>query len=114
VERPDGTVLLSGQKAWDMTGRLVAEDITAQTHRVLDNIEAILGELGLGLDDVARVQCHLADVDHYDAFNAVYEQRLGAHRPARTTLGGAALRGGALVELVVDAWRRPLSPSTTQ
>lgn len=111
VELPNGFVCIAGQKAWDPTsGNLIAADITTQTGLVFDNIEGILRQLGLRLNDVIRIQCHLADISHYDAFNTVYTERLGEARPARTVLGGYDLREGALVELVVDAFR----PVSTQ
>jgi 2-iminobutanoate/2-iminopropanoate deaminase len=105
VSLPGGLVVIAGQKAWDpVTGELTGEDIIQQTHLVFDNVEAILSACGLSLADLVRVQCHLADVEDYEAFNAVYAQRLGDARPVRTVLGGYQLREGALVELVVDAF----------
>lgn len=105
---PGGLVLLSGQKAWiDATGRLAPGGIGAQTEVIFRNIRALLEPLGLGLDALVRVSCHLADIEQYPAFNEAYAQALGPCRPVRTVLGGYALRGGALVELVVEACRVP-------
>lgn len=106
VELDNGIIHLSGQKAWNPeTGELVAGDVETQTGVVFDNIEGVLRHLGLTLEHVTRIQCHLARVEDYEAFNRAYARRLGAHRPARTTLAGYQLRGGALVELVADAYR---------
>lgn len=106
VELGNGLVYLSGQKAWHPeTGKLIAGDVVEQTLLVFDNIERILAAVDLNLSNIVRIGCHLANVEHYEPFNAVYERRLGSHKPARTTLAGYALRGGALVELVVEAYR---------
>lgn len=106
VELDNGIVYLSGQKAWDpVTGDLVPGDVEAQTGIVFDNIEGVLRHLGLTLSHVTRISCHLARVEDYEAFNRAYARRLGGHRPARTTLAGYQLRGGAAVELVAEAYR---------
>lgn len=105
VTMPDGLFYVAGQKAWDpVTGVLVAGDIVVQTDLVFDNLQAILWAAGYRLTDLVRIQCHLADIGDYDAFNDVYTKRLGDARPARTVLGGYTLREGALVELVADGF----------
>ena len=106
VELPNGIVYLAGQKAWKYgRGTDIEGDITEQTHRVMDNIEAILAGVGLGFKHVTRIHCCLADINDFEAFERVYSSRLGDHKPARVTLGGLTLRGGALVELIVEAYR---------
>lgn len=105
VELPNGMVFVSGQKAWNANGSLVEGDVVRQTEVIFDNIVAILSQIGLEMTDVARISCHLSNISNYDAFNRVYTKKLGQHRPARTVLGGYQLRDGALVELVVEAYR---------
>jgi enamine deaminase RidA (YjgF/YER057c/UK114 family) len=48
---------------------------------------------------------HLTDLSLFERYNAVYERRFGEPRPVRTTVG-AALLGGAMVEITAVA-RRP-------
>jgi 2-iminobutanoate/2-iminopropanoate deaminase len=106
VELPNGLVFLSGQKAWDIqTGQLIDGDIEAQTHLIFDILSNVLTGIGLSLNNIARIQCHLSGGNLYERFNRVYAQRLGEHRPARAVLAGYELRGGALVELVAEAFR---------
>lgn len=106
VELPNGIVYLAGQKAWKHgQGTEIEGDITEQTHRVMDNIEAILDSVGLKWTHVTRIHCCLANIDDFEAFERVYSSRLGEHKPARVTLGGLTLRGGAMVELIVEAYR---------
>ena len=106
VELDNGVVYLSGQKAWKPeNGELLQGDMRVQTELVIDNIEAILIGIGLSLDNVTRVQCYLSGEAEYRSFNEVYARRLGDHLPARSVLVNCGLRGGALVELVADAYR---------
>lgn len=108
-ELPNGVIYLSGQKAWDpRTGVLIDGPIDTQVERIFSNLEEILAQLGLDLTAVTRISCFLADVDaDYETFNRAYAAGLGAHKPARTVIGGCSLRGGALVELVAEAYRAP-------
>lgn len=102
---PNGMIQMSGQKAWAPdTGILIDGGIEDQTALVMENIRAILEGLDLGFDALTRLVCHLHSVEHYEPFNRVYSQALGAARPARTVLAGAELRGGALIEIVADAY----------
>lgn len=105
VKIPGGLVLISGQKAWkDASGTLAEGDITAQTVLAIKNIKLLLQQIGLELNSLVRVSCHLANIDDYPQFNKAYAAALGVHKPVRTVLGGYKLRGGALVELVAEAY----------
>jgi 2-iminobutanoate/2-iminopropanoate deaminase len=79
-----------------------------QARRVIDNVAAILAEAGSGLDLVVKATVYIADIAHWPAFNAIYAEKLGAHKPARTVVPVAALHYGYLVEMdVVAAVRTP-------
>ena len=52
--------------------------------------------------DVAKVGIFLTDLGNFAAVNALYEGAIGGHRPARTTVGVAALPAGAGVE--IECW----------
>jgi 2-iminobutanoate/2-iminopropanoate deaminase len=106
VELPNGTIQMCGIKAWDAsTGELSGSTISEQTNIVFDSILSALNALNLDEKNITRISCHLSDPDDYAGFNEVYSSRLGSSMPARTVLAGYKLRGGALVELVVDAFR---------
>lgn len=109
AELPNGVIYLSGQKAWDpRTGVLIDGPVDAQVELIFGNLRAILAQLGLEIASLTRISCFLADVDaDYETFNRAYAAGLGAHKPARTVIGGCSLRGGALVELVAEAYRAP-------
>ena len=86
------------------TGKLVAGDITAQTHQVMKNLGAILAAAGGGFGDVVKTTCVLADMADFAAFNAVYaEYFAGVAPPARSTFAVAGLPLGARVEVELVA-----------
>jgi 2-iminobutanoate/2-iminopropanoate deaminase len=75
------------------------EGFEAQARQVLDNVIAILEAAGSGAESVLKATVYIADVAHWAAFNALYAERFGAHRPARTVVPVAALHHGYLVEM---------------
>ncbi|HEV8663062.1 MAG TPA: RidA family protein [Candidatus Methylomirabilis sp.] len=98
--RASGIVYTSGQIGLDpATGALVPGGIEAQTRRVLENLKAVLAAAGSSLDRVLRVTVYLTDLGHFQAMNRIFAEFLDAHRPARSTVGVAALPMGALVEM---------------
>lgn len=98
--RADGIVYTSGQIGIDpATGALVPGGIEAQTRRVLENLKAVLAAAGSSLDRVLRVGVYLTDLGHFQAMNRIFAQYLDSYRPARSTVGVAALPMGALVEM---------------
>jgi 2-iminobutanoate/2-iminopropanoate deaminase len=70
-----------------------------QARRVIDNVIAILVEAGSGADLILKATVYITDVSHWPAFNAIYAEKLGAHKPARTVVPVAALHYGYLVEM---------------
>ena len=100
-------VFCSGQVPLDpATSELVTGDIAVQTSRILDNLAAVLAAAGSGLDRVVKTTVFLADIGDFAAMNDAYAKRFGDHRPARSTIGVAALPRGARVEIECVAARR--------
>lgn len=97
----------SGQTPIDpATGKLIDGDVGAQTHRVFDNLAAVLAAAGLTLDDAIKCNVYLVDMQDFAAMNAAYQTRFTAPFPARTTVAVAGLPLGARVEIELVA-RRP-------
>ena len=74
-----------------------------QARRVIDNVAAILAEAGSGLDLVVKTTVYIADIVHWPAFNTIYAERMGSHKPARTVVPVGTLHYGYLVEMDVIA-----------
>lgn len=54
-------------------------------------------------DDVQKVNVYLTDMDDFEAMNAVYAEQFSEPYPARSTVGVAALVGGAKIEIEMIA-----------
>ncbi|MBC8508247.1 MAG: RidA family protein [Chloroflexi bacterium] len=93
-------VFCSGQTPLDPeTMKLVGSDIGEQTERVLKNLEAVLGGLGLSLQNVVKTTVFLKDMADFQGMNTVYSEMFGDHRPARTTVSVQQNPLDALVEI---------------
>lgn len=98
--RAAGLVFLSGQIPLDpATGQMVEGDIEAQTRRVMQNLEAVLGAAGTSFDKVVRTTIYLTDLGDFAKVNAIYGERFPKDPPARATVQVAALPRGAKVEI---------------
>jgi 2-iminobutanoate/2-iminopropanoate deaminase len=87
----NGFVFLSGQVAIDPAGRPTPDGIAEQTRLIMDNIGRLLGELGLGYDDLVKTTIFLKDVADFAAMNEEYGSYFGSEPPARTTIQAGAL-----------------------
>ena len=102
--RANGFVFISGQVAIEpSSGERVDGDVTAQATRVMDNIAAMLGDVGLTTANVVKTTIFLADINDFAAVNEVYGGHFTDHPPARSTFQVGALPGGFLVEIEVIA-----------
>ncbi len=98
-----GWLICSGQLGL-VDGELV-DGVAAQTTQALKNAEGLLASRGAGLTDVVKTLVFLADMADFDAVNQAYAASFGDHRPARSTVGVAALPKAAAVEIEVWAHR---------
>ena len=93
-------VYTSGQIALDpVTGELVGENVEAQTHRALQNLQAVLKSAGTSLKNVIKTTVFLTRMSDFQAMNAVYASYFGSPAPARSTVAVAELPRQALVEI---------------
>jgi 2-iminobutanoate/2-iminopropanoate deaminase len=83
-------------------GALVSDEVGAQTTQAIRNLVTQLASHGAGLDDVVKTLCFLTDMETFAEFNEAYAAGFGAARPARSTIGVAALPFGGSVE--IEAW----------
>ena len=106
VTEAAGLVFISGQIALDpATDAPIDGDVRAQAVRVMENIGGILGDLGLGYDDVAKTTIFLKNMDDFPVVNEVYGGYFDDAPPARSTVEVSALPGGFLVEIELIAAR---------
>jgi len=101
-----GLVFISGQVAIDpVTGERESGDVAAQADRIMTNIGAILGDVGLGFESVVKTTIFLRNMADFPIVNEVYGSRFGSEPPARSTVEVSALPGGFLVEIETIASR---------
>jgi len=94
-------IVMAGQVGINATGTM-ADGIEGQTRQILANIGAVLGDCGASWADVAKTTIFLTDLGNFQTVNALYSEAIGPHRPARSTVGVAALPAGAVVE--IECW----------
>jgi 2-iminobutanoate/2-iminopropanoate deaminase len=107
VVRAGDWIIVSGQLGID-GGELVDGGVGAQTTQAVANLVARLAEHDAELRHIAKTLCFLTDMDTFAEFNVAYASGFGEARPARSTIGVAALPFGGNVE--IEAWAyKPLT-----
>jgi 2-iminobutanoate/2-iminopropanoate deaminase len=74
-------------------------EFEAQARQVIGNVIAIVEAAGSSPGRILKATVYIADIAHWPAFNAIYAEMLGAHRPARTVVPVPQLHYGYLVEM---------------
>jgi 2-iminobutanoate/2-iminopropanoate deaminase len=89
------------------TGKVVEKDIKVQTDRVIENMKAVLGAAGSGLDKVVRCDVFLQDMNDFKDMNAVYASKFVTEpKPARQAVEVVKLPlAGALIEISCIAYK---------
>lgn len=110
VVRAGDWVIVSGQLGIK-DGVLVPGGVSAQTTQAVKNLKERLKEAGCTIHDVAKTLCFLTDMDTFATFNEAYVAGFDGSRPARSTIGVAALPFGGNVE--IEAWAfKPVASAT--
>jgi 2-iminobutanoate/2-iminopropanoate deaminase len=100
-----GFVFVSGQTPEKPgTSIPVQGDIKVQTKQVLENIKSILEAAGCTMNDIVKVEAHLANIRDFSEFNKVYEEYFAKPYPARITVQ-SVLPEEALLEIAVTAMK---------
>lgn len=94
-----GLAWVAGQLPIDAQGRKLGDQaFEVQARQVLANLEAAVLAAGSRLDRLVQVRVYLTDIAHWPAFDRLYADWLGAHRPARAVVPVPALHFGFLIE----------------
>lgn len=101
VVRAGDWIIVSGQLGL-VDGAIVTGGVAAQTAQAIENLKGQLASMGASLSDIAKTLCFLTDMDTFATFNEAYVAGFGDSRPARSTIGVAALPMGGNVE--IEAW----------
>ena len=101
----NGFVFVSGQLGLIPDTGAMAHSLAAQTVQALENVISVLKTANLGLKDVVKTTCLLANMEDFSLFNEIYAQYFGDHKPARSCFAVAHLPKDALVEIAAIAVR---------
>ena len=97
--RAGGFVHVSGQLGLvPGTGQFAGPDFEAQARQVMANLGAILAEAGCAVTDIVSVDVFVTDLANFKLFNAIYDEFMAGHRPARAAVQVSALPLGGVVE----------------
>lgn len=96
-----GLLFCAGWTAVDpLTRELIGGTVGDRTRRCLQNLEATCRAAGADLRNAVRVAVYMTDLGMFQKMNAAYGEYFGdAELPVRTTIGVAALPGGADIEM---------------
>lgn len=93
-------LFLSGQIGLHpKTGELASDELTGQARQALENMKQVIVAAGCQMTDVVTVDVYLTDMGQFAAFNAIYQEYFGEHKPARAVVEVKGLPKAAKVEL---------------
>ena len=91
-------VFASGQIPVNPATGEIPEGIAAQTEQSCKNVAAIMEAAGVGMENVVKTTCFLADMGDFAAFNEVYAKYFTS-KPARSCVAVKDLPKGVLCEV---------------
>ncbi|GAB3199193.1 pyrimidine utilization protein C [Nocardioides hungaricus] len=78
-------VFISGMTARNADGGITGVgDVVAQTHQVCQNLKAAVEAAGGTLEDIARVDVYVRNMEDFEAIHEVRRQYFTRHAPAST------------------------------
>jgi 2-iminobutanoate/2-iminopropanoate deaminase len=92
VEQPANarTLWISGQVGTRPDGT-IAPDCAGQAEQIMQNIDAILAEAGMGFGDLVKLNAYLVNAADIPAFAPIRAKHLAGAKPAMTTVVVTAL-----------------------
>ena len=97
-------VFVSGQLPIGQDGTVLADrPFAEQVAEVLENVEICLESRGLTPQHLVQVRVYVSDITEWPAFDALYAQWLGDHRPARAVVPVSTLHHGVALEIEATA-----------
>ena len=91
------------------TLELVPGGLEAESRQALENIRHMVEAAGGSIEDIVKCTVMLEDISQWSAFNRIYVEFFGDHRPARSAFGADGLALGAAVEVECIAAARGAS-----
>jgi enamine deaminase RidA (YjgF/YER057c/UK114 family) len=85
----EGRFYMAGQVAMDSESNVIGDDAETQARKAYENVGTLLGAIGKGLDDVAKVTTYIVDPRsrYFDGYKRVYSETFDEPYPCHTVLG---------------------------
>jgi 2-iminobutanoate/2-iminopropanoate deaminase len=100
----NNTLYTSGQIAINpMSGDLIMDSITNETHQVMKNLQAVLEAAEMNFSNVLKCTIFLKDMNQYADINSVYEEYYDENPPAREAVQVSVLPKNVNVEISLIA-----------
>src|SRR5258708_36927014 len=102
--KTDSFIFASGQIPLNPeTGQIVEGGIVEQTHRVMQNITAILSAADSSMEQVVKTTVFLKDFNDFAAMNEIYASYFPNNPPAHSTVEAARLPKDVQIEIEIRA-----------
>ncbi len=101
--RKGNVIFVSGTTATHGTRVIGGDDAAAQTHFVIDKIEAAIASLGGSLKDVVRTRIFVHQLDDWEAVARAHGVRFRGIDPANTLVEARLVGNGYRVEIEAEA-----------
>ncbi|MBP6687857.1 MAG: RidA family protein [Lacibacter sp.] len=95
----NGTVYVSGQLPINEKGEPQIGSIEDEVRQCMKNIETILKASGSSLQHILKVNVFIANISNWPAFNQVFAEIMGDHKPARIVVPCNSLNYGCGIEI---------------
>jgi enamine deaminase RidA (YjgF/YER057c/UK114 family) len=93
--RGERVLFIAGQIGWEIDGSFTTDDLGEQFAKALDNVLAVVAEVGGEPNSIARMTIYVTDVQAYRermaAIGLAWRSRMGKHYPAMALIGVAEL-----------------------
>ena len=101
----DNILYTSGQIAIDpKNGTLKTSDIREETKQVMENLKAILNEVGMDFSNALKVTIFICDMNNYSKINEIYASYIDEKSaPARETVEVSRLPKSVHIEISMIA-----------
>lgn len=93
-------IFTSGQLPMDpKTGQIIDGNIQEMTTQCLKNVEAVVKGAGGKVENIAKVNIYVTNVEEFSVINEAYADFFGEHKPARSLVEASNLPKGAEIEI---------------
>ena len=93
-------IFVAGQVGVDAHGKPTGDGgMAAQTRQTIANLAAVLRDAGAALSDVVSTTVFIKDFTEYAAFDRVWQECFGSHKPARATVKAELVHPALLIEI---------------